>query len=130
MPQDLPAGPRTDRVAVVINTAARTGARALPLVESALRGVVDEVVVRPVHDGRDLVEALSVAMDDDPDLRVVGGDGTIGCAAEMVAHTRTTLGVVPLGTANDFARTLAIPGDLASPPRPAAVRVLPAGLRC
>ena len=113
MPQDLPAGPRTDRVAVVINTAARTGARALPLVESALRGVADEVVVRPVHDGRDLVEALSVAMDDDPDLIVVGGgDGTIGGAAEMVAHTRTTLGVVPLGTANDFARTLEIPAAL------------------
>ena len=30
----------------------------------------------------------------------------------MVAHTRTTLGVLPLGTANDFARTLGIPSSM------------------
>jgi diacylglycerol kinase (ATP) len=115
MQQDLPATPRTDRVAVVVNTAARSGARALPLVEQALRGVAAEVGVHPVHGGLELLEALSAAMDAGPDLLVVGGgDGTIGCAAEMVAHTSTTLGVLPLGTANDFARTLEIPTDLAA----------------
>ena len=115
MQQDLPATPRTDRVAVVVNTAARSGARVLPLVEQALRGVAVEVTVHPVHGGLELLEALSAAMDHGPDLLVVGGgDGTIGCAAEMVAHTRTTLGVLPLGTANDFARTLGIPSVLAA----------------
>jgi diacylglycerol kinase (ATP) len=115
MQQDLPATPRTDRVAVVVNTAARRGARALPLVEQALRGVAAEVVVHPVHGGLELLEALSTAMESGPDLLVVGGgDGTIGCAAELVAHTDTTLGVLPLGTANDFARTLEIPADLAA----------------
>lgn len=114
MQQDIPATPRTDRVAVVVNTAARSGARALPLVEQALHGVAAQVVVHPVHGGLELLEALAAAMDDEPDLLVVGGgDGTIGCAAEMVAHTGTTLGVLPLGTANDFARTLEIP-DLAA----------------
>ena len=115
MQQDIPATPRTDRVAVVVNTAARSGARALPLVEQALRGVAAEVVVHPVHGGLELLEALAAAVDDETDLLVVGGgDGTIGCAAEMVAHTGTTLGVLPLGTANDFARTLEIPTDLAA----------------
>jgi diacylglycerol kinase (ATP) len=115
MQQDLPATPRTDRVAVVVNTAARRGARALPLVEQALRGVAAEVVVHAVHGGGELLEALSAAMGAAPDLLVVGGgDGTIGCAAELVAHTDTTLGVLPLGTANDFARTLEIPADLAA----------------
>ena len=113
MQQDIPATPRTDRVAVVVNTAARSGARALPLVEQALRGVADEGTVHPVHGGLELLEALSAAMDSRPDLLVVGGgDGTIGCAAELVAHTPTTLGVLPLGTANDFARTLEIPSSL------------------
>lgn len=113
MQQDTPATPRTVRVAVVVNTAARNGARALPLVEQALRGVADEVSVHPVHGGLELLEALSAATESEPDLLVVGGgDGTIGCAAEMVAHTRTTLGVLPLGTANDFARTLEIPSAL------------------
>lgn len=115
MQQDSPVTPRTDRVAVVVNTAARSGARALPLLAQALRGVADEVTVHPVHDGRELLDALARAGDDQPDLLVVGGgDGTIGCAAEVVAHTRTRLGVLPLGTANDFARTLEIPSDVAA----------------
>ena len=105
--------PRTDRVAVVVNTAARAGARALPLLESVLRPLAREVSLRPAHDGAGLADALAAAMESDPDLLVVGGgDGTIGCAAEKVAHTRTALGVLPLGTANDFARTLEIPSTL------------------
>lgn len=113
MEQDIPATPRTGRVAVVVNTAARSGARALPLVERALRDVADELVVHPAHGGPELVEALAAATRAEPDLLVVGGgDGTVARAAEMVAHTSTTLGVLPLGTANDFARTLEIPTTL------------------
>ena len=103
----------TDRVAVVINTASRAGARALPLVEAGLRGVSDEVAVHPAHGGLELLDAMLAAVESDPDLLVVGGgDGTIGCAAGLVAHTGTALGVLPLGTANDFARTLEIPANL------------------
>ena len=113
MQQDTHGTPLTDRVAVVVNTSARSGARALPLVERALRGVADQVSVHPVTDGGGLEEALRDAIDAGPSLLVVGGgDGTVGCAAAMVAHTRTTLGVLPLGTANDFARTLGIPSSL------------------
>ncbi len=105
--------PRTDRVAVVVNTASRTGARALPLVETALRRASEQVLVHPAHGGDELADALRSAMAHEPDLLVVGGgDGTIGCAAGLVAHTTTTLGVLPLGTANDFARTLEIPTAL------------------
>ncbi|UFN44978.1 lipid kinase [Nocardioides okcheonensis] len=115
--------PTTDRVAVVVNTAARTGARVLPLVEQHLRGPGREVVVHPAHGGAGLEAALDAALAATPDLLVVGGgDGTIGCAAARVAHTGTALGVLPLGTANDFARTLGIPTAL-----PAAVRTLTEG---
>jgi YegS/Rv2252/BmrU family lipid kinase len=120
MPEALHAQPRLDRIAVVVNTASRTGARALPLVEAALRRASDEVVVHPAHGGDRLLDALGAAMEDEPDLLVVGGgDGTIGCAAGLVAHSGTALGVLPLGTANDFARTLEIPSAL-----PAAVDTL------
>jgi YegS/Rv2252/BmrU family lipid kinase len=48
------------------------------------------------------------------DLVVVGGgDGTVSCAAGRVAGTDVVLGVLPLGTANDLARTLEIPTNLA-----------------
>ena len=115
MPEGLHTQPRLDRVAVVVNTASRTGARALPLVAAALRRTSEKVVVHPAHGGPELLAALGAAMEGEPDLLVVGGgDGTIGCAAGIVAHSRTALGVLPLGTANDFARTLEIPPDLAA----------------
>jgi diacylglycerol kinase family enzyme len=41
-----------------------------------------------------------------------GGDGTMGCAATHVAQSSLPLGVLPLGTSNDFARSLRLPLDL------------------
>jgi hypothetical protein len=38
-----------------------------------------------------------------------GGDGTVGAAADVLAATTVVLGVLPLGTSNDFARSLDIP---------------------
>lgn len=45
---------------------------------------------------------------------VGGGDGTINAALPHVLEAGLPLGVLPLGTANDFARTLGIPADLES----------------
>ena len=40
-----------------------------------------------------------------------GGDGTAGTVADYLAGTKHVLGVLPLGTSNDFARSLGIPVD-------------------
>ena len=45
-------------------------------------------------------------------LVVAGGDGSIGPAAAAAAASDLTLGVVPVGTANDFARALGLPVEL------------------
>jgi YegS/Rv2252/BmrU family lipid kinase len=43
---------------------------------------------------------------------VGGGDGTLNAAAEGLVETQLPLGILPLGTANDLARTLGIPNTL------------------
>jgi diacylglycerol kinase (ATP) len=42
-----------------------------------------------------------------------GGDGTVRLVAQELAGTGVPLGVIPLGTANDFARANGIPDDVA-----------------
>ena len=51
-----------------------------------------------------------------------GGDGTVGTVATHVAGSDLPLGILPLGTANDVARSLHIPLDL-----PAAIATLVQG---
>lgn len=43
---------------------------------------------------------------------VGGGDGTISAAAAIAAESGVTLGILPLGTMNFFARSLGIPADM------------------
>lgn len=46
------------------------------------------------------------------DLVIIGGgDGSLNAAAEGLVETQLPLGVLPLGTANDLARTLGLPLD-------------------
>ncbi len=51
-----------------------------------------------------------------------GGDGTIGAAATHLAQSDLPLGILPLGTSNDFARALRMPLELAE-----ACQVIAAG---
>ena len=52
-------------------------------------------------------------------VAVAGGDGTIALAVQEIAHSNTVLGIIPQGTANNFASALRLPQDL-----PSALRVL------
>jgi diacylglycerol kinase family enzyme len=55
---------------------------------------------------------------------VCGGDGTISAVAGMLAGTRATLGIIPIGTQNNTALSLGIPADI-----PAAIAILRTGRR-
>ena len=59
-----------------------------------------------------LDEADAVAAAAPERIVVTGGDGSIGCAARAAATLGVPLAIVPVGTANDFARAIGIPGDL------------------
>lgn len=45
-------------------------------------------------------------------ILIGGGDGTLNRAAEALLEVDRPLGILPLGTANDLARTLTIPADI------------------
>lgn len=47
----------------------------------------------------------------EPLVIAAGGDGTVNGVLRQIAGTGSTLGVVPLGTVNHFARELGIPND-------------------
>lgn len=93
------------RVALLSNPG--SGAGEAEAVERELRGLGAEVGVFPIADPEP-------ALDLDPERIVVaGGDGSIGCGAALAMRAGVPLAVVPVGTANDFARALELPSGIA-----------------
>ncbi len=74
---------------------------------SADRIDLDGVPVRELGEGEDLDEVLRHLADDGVGvLGVAGGDGSVGCAAQVARERARVLWVVPGGTLNHFARDL------------------------
>ena len=103
------------RLDVIIN--ARSGAsdkeaaRILLADLFAANGI--EARISLARSGQEIVECARRSMQGDAQTIVAGGgDGTINAIASLVAGTDKTLGVLPLGTLNHFAKDLRIPLDL------------------
>jgi diacylglycerol kinase family enzyme len=69
---------------------------------------LDGVRVRELADGEDLVEVLGSLADEVAVIGVAGGDGSVGCAAQVACDRDRVLWVVPGGTLNHFARDLGL----------------------
>jgi len=76
----------------------------------ASAGVNAEVEL--VDGGNYEVRCRAIADRKDPLLIVGGGDGSVAAAASALTGSESTLGILPLGTLNHFARDLGIPTDL------------------
>lgn len=75
--------------------------------------VREAVPVSDVARLRPLLERASEnAAEGRPLVVAAGGDGTVGAVADLLAHSDAVLGILPLGTSNDVARSLDIPLDL------------------
>lgn len=99
-----------------MNATSRTGVDAFEVARDRLTDLgLPLTDCYPVRDAARLGEVLDQVVTDGCDLVVVGGgDGTLSTAVSHLAHHGITLGVVPLGTANDLARTLQIPTDVSA----------------
>lgn len=99
--------------ALIVNTASRQGRARFDEARSLLEEAGLSVDAHPVDDPKKLDEVTLAALDKEPDLLVVGGgDGTQASLAGHLIGRETILGVLPLGTANSFARALGLPLDL------------------
>jgi YegS/Rv2252/BmrU family lipid kinase len=66
-----------------------------------------------VRDPRDLVPTVKEAVRSGAPMVIVGGgDGSLSCAVDELVDRDCVFALLPLGTANSFARTLGIPLDL------------------
>ncbi len=83
--------------------AAQPAARALREAGFAVRSVVGSDAADALARAREAVEGGTGA------LVAVGGDGMVSLALRAVAGTTTPLGVVAVGTGNDFARATGLP---------------------
>jgi YegS/Rv2252/BmrU family lipid kinase len=96
-------------VVLVTSPASHRAARGLPQAREALRGLGLEVAVELAVDRAPRLPELIGASPPGTLVVAAGGDGTVGAVANHLADTGVVLGVLPLGTSNDFARSLGIP---------------------
>ncbi|WP_338694678.1 diacylglycerol kinase [Streptomyces sp. Q6] len=86
------------------------GAGAAQPAASALRAAGFSVRTVIGEDAPDaLARARAAVREGTGALVAVGGDGLVNLALQAVAGTRTPLGVIAVGTGNDFARALGLP---------------------
>jgi diacylglycerol kinase (ATP) len=100
--------------ALIVNTRSRTGERAFFQALDHLQEMhVPIGVTYPIRDPARLPEAVQEVLGDGYEFLILGGgDGTVSSVVDFLADRGTLLGLLPLGTANDFARTLDIPEDI------------------
>jgi YegS/Rv2252/BmrU family lipid kinase len=99
-----------ERAVLIVNGKARRGREAFQQAQDCLRA--DGVTLEAAHalkDPKRLPDLLRESVAQGAKLIVVGGgDGSLRTAAEVLANQDVTLGALPLGTVNDFARNLGI----------------------
>jgi diacylglycerol kinase (ATP) len=112
------------RALLLVNTRSRRGGELLRLAADKLKDHGITPIQGECGDREQMARCIK-EYQDAVDLVVVGGgDGTMNAAAPGLVETGLPLGILPMGTANDLARTLGIPVDL-----DAAANIIVAGNR-
>jgi diacylglycerol kinase (ATP) len=99
------------RALLIVNRNSRNGASDIEAVCVRLRDAGFELL-QPAPSGEQDVAALILRHRHEIGLVIIGGgDGSMNAAAPALVETGLPLGLLPLGTANDLARTLGIAPD-------------------
>ena len=101
------------RAMLVINAQSRRGQAAFDEVQDKLAAAGIELMdAHAVQDPEVMEPIVKAAIAKAPMVIVGGGDGTLSSAVDHFVGTDTVFAVLPLGTANSFARTLGLPLEL------------------
>jgi diacylglycerol kinase (ATP) len=110
-PGDGRSRPRPHRALLLYNPSARRGDRALDAAKT-LKAAGIEVRLVECRDPQLASAQIACHASDVDRIVLAGGDGTLSNAAAGIIKAGLPLGILPLGTANDLARTLQIPNNL------------------
>lgn len=105
---------KTIKAELIINTGSRRGKAALPIIQAACKQHnIDLIKINYLKKDTNLKTVVNGVVKRKPDLALVGGgDGTISDAVDFFAGSTIEVGVLPLGTTNNFARSLGLPLEL------------------
>lgn len=99
-------------IALLVNPNARRGGGAFEAAAARLEAAGLHLRWATQVQGEDVRGTIEQWLADGArEVVVGGGDGTLSAAAQALVGTDATLAVLPLGTGNDFARSLRIPLD-------------------
>lgn len=109
---------------LVVNAHSRVGADSFEEAVKLLGDAGIELIeAHAVKNPKRLGEVVRKAVDEAPMVVIGGGDGTLSSTIDFFKDHETVFALLPLGTANSFARALGIPLDL-----PGAVDVIARGM--
>ena len=112
----------TKRALLLVNRHSRRGQETLTQVISQLQALNFELFEESTEKPQQLSDIIRRYRHRVDLVIIGGGDGTLNAAIEGLVDTQLPLGILPLGTANDLARTLKIPQSI-----PQACQVIATG---
>jgi diacylglycerol kinase (ATP) len=99
---------------LLVNQHSRKGKQLLSQATVELQALDFELIVESTDRARELSDTIRRYQNGVELVIIGGGDGTLNSAIEGLIDTKLPLGILPMGTANDLARTLGIPTDLSA----------------
>src|SRR5512139_3141539 len=101
------------RAMLVVNAGSRHGEAMFEQARDKLAAAGLELIdAHVVHDPKVMEPVVKAAVSRAPMVIVGGGDGTLSSVVDHFVGTDTVFAVLPVGTANSFARSLGMPLDI------------------
>ncbi|HEX2219193.1 MAG TPA: lipid kinase [Gemmatimonadales bacterium] len=100
------------RALLLVNPRARRGAEGVEEIAAGLRDAGLDLIVEPTEDRAACAGLIRRHAGEVDRVVVAGGDGSLNAAVPVLVDVGLPLAIIPLGTANNLARTVGVPLDV------------------